>query len=102
MVTTASDRFKGAFAAIRLSGTSYDCLLCQLNHKCTTVFDFWHVMYSVINTVAGLTTDLLFLRHCLSTVFQTLHGYNLAWCLQIHTRCDDLDLVSRSLVCQEM
>ena len=42
----------------------------------------------------------LFHRHCPSKLFQTLHYYNLAWGLLIHTRIDDLDLVSRSQVCQ--
>ena len=33
-------------------------------------------------------------------VFQTLHDYNLAFGLAVHTRFDDVDLVSRSQVCQ--
>ena len=39
-------------------------------------------------------------RHCLREVFQTLHDYNLAGGLAIHTRFDGLDLISRSQVCQ--
>ena len=35
-----------------------------------------------------------------SKVFQDLHGFNLAWGLQIYNRFDDLGLVSRSHVCQ--
>ena len=34
-------------------------------------------------------------------VFQTLGENNLAWGLAIHTRLDDLDLVTRSQVCQK-
>ena len=33
-------------------------------------------------------------------VFQTLHDYNLALGLAVHTRFDDLDLISRSQVCE--
>ena len=42
----------------------------------------------------------LFHGHCSSQASQTLCYYNLAWGLPIHTRFDDLDLVSRSLVSQ--
>ena len=38
--------------------------------------------------------------HHSSKTFQTLHDYNLAWGLAVHTRFDDLDLISRSQVCQ--
>ena len=38
----------------------------------------------------------LFGGHCFREVFQTLHHYNLAWGLAIHTRFDDLDLISMS------
>ena len=44
--------------------------------------------------------SLAFGRHCLREVFQTLHDYNLAWGLEIHTRFDDLDLISRLCICQ--
>ena len=40
----------------------------------------------------------LFHEHCSSEVFQTLQHYNLAW--GVNSRFDDLDLVLRSLVCQ--
>ena len=43
----------------------------------------------------------LFLGHCLREIFQTLHDYNLAWDLQVRTWFDDLDLVSRSHMCQK-
>ena len=33
-------------------------------------------------------------------MFQTLHDYDLAWGPAIHTRFDDLDLISRSEVSQ--
>ena len=39
-------------------------------------------------------------RHCLRGVFQTLHDYNLAQGLAMHTAFDDHDLISRSQVCQ--
>ena len=39
-------------------------------------------------------------RHCSGVVFKTLHNYNLAWGLPICTRFGDLDLVSKSQVCQ--
>jgi len=44
-----------------------------------------------------LLSDISFFSNCLSKVFQTLHGYkhNHAWGLQIHTRLDNYDLVSR-------
>ena len=47
----------------------------------------------------------LFLRHCLSEVFQTLHGYNITWGLLNHTIFDKFDHVSwlhyvRNLDCQ--
>ena len=42
----------------------------------------------------------LFHGHCSSEVFQTLHYDNLAWGLPIHTWFNDLDLVSKSKVCQ--
>ena len=42
----------------------------------------------------------LFLRHYVSEVFLILHAYNLAWCPLICTRFDDLDLVSKSQLCQ--
>ena len=35
-------------------------------------------------------------KHCLREVFQTLRDYNLARGLVIHTRFDDLDLISGS------
>ena len=38
--------------------------------------------------------------HCLREAFSTLHDYNLAWGLAVQTRCDELDLISRSHVCQ--
>ena len=44
------------------------------------------------------TYHWLFHRHCSSKVFQTLHYYNLAWGVPIHTRFEDL--VSMSQVCQ--
>ena len=34
--------------------------------------------------------------HCLQEVFETLHEYNHALDLPIHTRFDNLDLISRS------
>ena len=43
---------------------------------------------------------MLFGRHCLRKVFQTLHDYDLAWGLAIHIRIDEFDLISRSQVCQ--
>ena len=42
----------------------------------------------------------LFCGHCSCKVFPTLHNYKLAWVLPIHTRFDDLDLASRSQMCQ--
>ena len=44
---------------------------------------------------------MFFGKHCLKEVFQTLHDYNLAFGLAIHTRFDDLDLISRSQGCQK-
>ena len=35
---------------------------------------------------------LLFGRHCLREVFQTLHDYNLAWGLAVHTKLMTLTL----------
>ena len=37
------------------------------------------------------TLMLFFGGHCLREVFQTLHDYNLALDLAVHTRFDDLD-----------
>ena len=34
-------------------------------------------------------------------VFQTLRDYNLAQGLSVHIRFDDLDLISRSQICQD-
>ena len=44
--------------------------------------------------------NFLFGGHCLREVFQTLLEYKLAWGLADHARCDDLDRISRSQVCQ--
>ena len=41
-----------------------------------------------------LTVLKLFCGHFVREVFQILHDYNLAWGLPIHTRFDDLDLIS--------
>ena len=46
------------------------------------------------------TLLLTFYGHCSIKVFQTLQYYNLACGLLIHTRLDDLELISRSQVCQ--
>ena len=43
---------------------------------------------------------VFFCRYGLREVFQTLRDYNLAWGLAIHTRFDDLDLISRLQVDQ--
>ena len=51
-------------------------------------------------TSAVLKGDIGFLADSVREVFKILHGYNLAWGLAIHTRFDDLDLISRSRVCQ--
>ena len=40
--------------------------------------------------------------NCLREVFQTLCDYDLAHGLAIHTRLDDLDLILRSQVCQNL
>ena len=45
---------------------------------------------------------LAFSWTALSEIFQTLHDYNLAEGLHFHSRFDDLDLVLRSLVFQEL
>ena len=42
----------------------------------------------------------IFGGHCLREGFQTLSDYNLAQGLAIHNQFDDLDLISRSEVCQ--
>ena len=51
--------------------------------------------------VSNLTelSHWLFGSYCVKEVFQTLHDYNVAQDLAIRTRCDDLDLISRSQVC---
>ena len=46
------------------------------------------------------TLTLAFWRTLFNGGFQTLRVYNLARGLAMHTRFDDLDLISRSQVCQ--
>ena len=46
------------------------------------------------------TLTLTLCRHHLRGVFQTLCDNNLAMDLTVHTIFDDLDLISRSQVCQ--
>lgn len=45
-----------------------------------------------------LTKSLLFHRHCLSMVFQTLHGFSLYSVQPVCIRFDDLDFIVRSQV----
>ena len=45
-----------------------------------------------------LTGFLAFLADTLIEGFQTLHDYNLAWDLAVHTSFDDLEFISRSQV----
>ena len=64
-------------------------------HFCTCLRE----MIEILSDLAK-TNIVFFGRHCLREVFQTLHDYNLAGGLAIHTRFDGLDLISRSQVCQ--
>ena len=41
------------------------------------------------------TLTLAFSQTQLNEAFQTMHDHNPAWGLRIHTRLDDLDLVSQ-------
>ena len=51
--------------------------------------------FCTVNATSYLTKTLsLAFSHCSSEVFQTLPYYNLAWSLPVHTRLDDLDIVS--------
>ena len=45
------------------------------------------------------TETLAFWQTLFKGGLSNIRGYNLAWGLAIHTRCDDLDLISRSQVC---
>ena len=56
--------------------------------------DNWHVFWFDNNFNFGFLVDTL------KEVFQTVHNYDLAWGLAIHTRFYYLDLISRSQVCQ--
>ena len=69
-------------------------LLALHDYNCSGSVFFVGLMTLTLFQVSGL-----FHGHCSSKVFQTLYQ-NLAWGLPIHTRFDDLDLVSRSQVCQ--
>ena len=53
-------------------------------------------MFSDLTEALTLASDGCYLRE----IFQTLHHYNRAQGLAIHTRFDDLDLTSRLQVCQ--
>ena len=55
------------------------------------------VLLAVFNVYLRRLVDVL---KELREVFQTLHINDLGWGLVIHTRIDDLDLISRSQVCQ--
>ena len=46
------------------------------------------------------TERCLLLRHCSREVFQTLHDHKVVRGLANHSRFDDLDLTSKSQVCQ--
>ena len=67
------------------------------------IFTFAHSR-GKIDMFSDLTRTIMltFWHTCLREVFQTLHDYNLAWdlVLVIHTRFNDLDLISKSQVCQ--
>ena len=45
-------------------------------------------------------TKTLTLDFLMDTIFQTLHDYNFARGLAVHTRFDDLECISRSQVCE--
>ena len=69
----------------------YQHVYCYIFCICTQLyFGIWQKNFNVF----------FFGRHCLREVFQTLHDYYLARGLAIHTRFYDLDLISRSQVCQ--
>ena len=57
--------------------------------------DSWCVSWFDKNFMIGFFTDTV-----QASFFQTLCCCNLAWCLPVYTRFDDLDLVSRSEMCQ--
>ena len=53
----------------------------------------------LLNLSKALT--LAFGKHCLMKVLQFLNDYNLSRGLPIHTSMDDLDLISKSQLCQD-
>ena len=78
-----------ASVAVRNSATARNVHICTYSRE-------------LIDMFSDLTKTLswLFGGHCLRRVFQTLRDYDLAKDPAICTRFDDLDLISRSQVCQ--
>ena len=78
-----------ASAAVRNSATARNVHFCTYSRE-------------LIDMFSDLTKTLswLFGGRCLRRVFQTLRDYDLAQDPAIRTRFDDLDLISRSQVCQ--
>lgn len=72
-----------------LSTSTYSWIVC--------ITIFYSCMINMVPDLAGASVWHWLFYNCLSKVFQTLHGYkhNHAQGLQIHTRLDNHDLVSR-------
>ena len=64
-------------------------------HCCTYSREIMHTFSDVTKALI-----LVFGGCCLREIFPTLREYNLAQDLRVHIRFDDLDLISRSWVCQ--
>ena len=70
------------------------------------MYHYFHLVTSsreitdVFFDLAVTLTLAFFCGHCLREFSQTLSDYNLAPGLAIYTRFDDLDLISRSQICQ--
>ena len=78
-------------------------IVMEVDNEYTTIFHFCTYSMQIIDIFRFYKkkqTGCLFGEHCVRELFQTLHDCNFALGPAIHTRMNDLDLISSAWVCQ--
>ena len=85
--------------------TSYSCWLHQVDHEYATIFDLPSCSREIIDIFPHLKKKFnvgFFLDTIKARSFKLcMIDFNLAWDLHCHSRFNDLDLVSRTQLCQK-